>query len=679
MRKLLLLFVCLLLLFVLLYSIYHINNMSSSCEEYIPELDKRRVSYECNERIDWNTFASDQCLHAYKVVILRNCDFAHGTLRVQQPCMLVLSECVEFNPNQPETWLDNNETLITDRACAMYIDPNRGLDWMPSRDAVNNEQYFLPEVSFAYGLGFFAAIAIESKDVIVDLNGYTLSQHPEHALQQRFFACIELADQPFLPLQGPSNFGNILKTADGVLIANGNIGLSSHHGIHGNNCNGVTIENVNFSDFEVAAISLNGSNNVKVVGVNVIQNRHDIPVLATYSASRFIKKFVLDLKDVSGPALQDKFDVLQFDMDTAFNSIILNVGDTPELFKNETGLSDGPAYGLLFNSKGVAVNGFKPTKNEDIFGNLSIYNTNISNLGMGDNEILALKRIDSTGEAVKLQVDTAGSVFQFFNGISELNGTKYTYAGTSLSEVQLELARLKMAYPDLGNYGTLKIDEGLIAWADDITKYFEHDGNNIMTLFNDDGSAYLSPNEVRYKVIGNSDAMHHVTKGAMGIRMDGQSYFNIKNVNISQIVNSSKPGSYLAGNYIKSHPSQTTINGFGGTDLYGAVISASCYGKIDNLCIDYLDSKNGSSVGTMIQNESAVIDLKGVNIKNVYSGSSVCYNPILPQYPNKEPHSRGLEVCNTCKCIGKECITVCNINEQPNGIKADNFIIKTCL
>ena len=85
-----------------------------------------------------------------------------------------------------------------------------------------------------------------------------MQQHPEHALQQRFFSVIELADQPFIPKQGPAQFGNTIRSSSNVAIINGKIGLSSHHGIHGNGVNNIMVKNVDFIDNEVCGIALNG-------------------------------------------------------------------------------------------------------------------------------------------------------------------------------------------------------------------------------------------------------------------------------------------------------------------------------------------------------------------------------------------------------------------------------------
>ena len=84
----------------------------------------------------------------------------------------------------------------------------------------------------AFGLGFFAAIAIATDNVTIDLNGKTISQSDGHALFQRFFAIIELADAPFIKDAGPAQFvGNSFHAAKNIqILGPGTIGQSSHHG-----------------------------------------------------------------------------------------------------------------------------------------------------------------------------------------------------------------------------------------------------------------------------------------------------------------------------------------------------------------------------------------------------------------------------------------------------------------
>lgn len=65
-----------------------------------------------------------------------------------------------------------------------------------------------------------------------------------------------MGSAPFIPKHGPHDFTNF-KKASFVTIKNGIMGLSSHHGIHGNGCSDILVENLTIRDFEVAGISIN--------------------------------------------------------------------------------------------------------------------------------------------------------------------------------------------------------------------------------------------------------------------------------------------------------------------------------------------------------------------------------------------------------------------------------------
>lgn len=88
-------------------------------------------------------------------------------------------------------------------------------------------------------------------------------------LNQRFYAHIELGSSPFLKNIGPHDFANSFVKAQNVLIKNGTLGLSSHHGIHGNYSTNITLRNLVIKNFEIAGIAFNGANNVYVKNVEV--------------------------------------------------------------------------------------------------------------------------------------------------------------------------------------------------------------------------------------------------------------------------------------------------------------------------------------------------------------------------------------------------------------------------
>jgi hypothetical protein len=632
--------------------------------------DKLKLSYKDNGTIDWATFSNDQESHKEKIVKVVNDDFKYGTLRIKQPCMIVLQESISFNPNRPTTWLTSSDTITATFADAVKIDPNRVLDWFPNPTQPNNAQYYEPDISMAYTLGFFAAITVETCDVIIDLNGYVLEQSKEHALQQRFYANIELADQPFIMNQGPSNFGNVLRSARNFWLCNGKVGRSSHHGIHGNGATYIFVDNVDFEDFEVAAISLNSSKCVYYNKVNIIKNRTDVPILGTYSAGRFIKSFVdyLQTHAYSTPQLDTAFDILKLGLDNAFNSNIFNNGAIDALFKNESGLIDGNAYGIVVNPAGVAVLNLaegRASSKANETSNVYFDHCNVNGIHCNIREIVTI----DNGYG-KIQTDTAGSVFQFFNGVSKEIDGKYYYDGTMLSDVQIELAKIRTSRINVGlpvsMFGTLNIDEGIQHWKDNKSLYFMKIDNKLK-LFDHPFTYAPNGNQFVYNIICNGDSMFHVNKGAIGVRIDGCNTVNLNNCSVTNISNIGESGSLLSGEYIKSHPGQGKMIGYGGSKSYGIIFSAVNDMTCDNLNIDTVISKNGTAIGVVVQNESYNCKIENLKINNVTSSIDTDFEQGNYKLPNLYPVSSGILISHDIFNISIKNIFISNVKNNINN------------
>ena len=215
---------------------------------------------------------------------LRQADFAAGTYRIRESGCYRLMEDIAFNPNPAPDGTSPN-SLVDGRPY-----------WMPTASQISGgagAEYPVLDDG-PYNLGFFAAITVETSKVTIDLNGKTLQQSPEHALQQRFFALIEAGSAPFPVGIGPGNFGASFKAASELLVKNGALGLSSHHGIHGNTdergingvverCHKIALYDVTASNFEVAGLHLNGCDDVRVAMTTVGPTRRDVPERGTYA------------------------------------------------------------------------------------------------------------------------------------------------------------------------------------------------------------------------------------------------------------------------------------------------------------------------------------------------------------------------------------------------------------
>ena len=272
------------------------------------------------------------------LIRLRNAHFANGTVRITKPGIYILQEDIQFNPNESN-------------------------DFFPTYAQIASGQYPMGAQG-AYHLGFFAAITIETTGVILDLNSYTIKQSKLHNLEQRFYANIELASAPFIPNQGPATFSTVSNyvAANSALIRNGTLGVSSHHGIHGNAMSNIVIDSVTIKEFEVAGIALNGATNSIINNITNKNASQKIPVLSTYSQSRFIRSFLSTLK-TNNPSASltvdgstKSIDTIISDLNTALETtkikIMENNSTTDSLFQNPTQLYDGNILWYCLKRKG---------------------------------------------------------------------------------------------------------------------------------------------------------------------------------------------------------------------------------------------------------------------------------------------------------------------------------------
>ena len=76
--------------------------------------------------------------------------------------------------------------------------------------------------------------------------------------------------------------------ANNVVIMNGVIGRSSHHGIHANGFENLHLHDLVIHNFEVAGIALNGFTTAKIEHVEVGPVYQDVPVMGVYTQARIM-------------------------------------------------------------------------------------------------------------------------------------------------------------------------------------------------------------------------------------------------------------------------------------------------------------------------------------------------------------------------------------------------------
>ena len=582
--------------------------------------------------------------------------FADGTLIIDtDDASFKLGENIEFNPNPVGTLVtkaDAGLVLPGDPTAEENIALDASLAGRPllsqyDLDGQGPDQGYDPA---AFGIGFFSAIAIPADDVTLDLNGYTLEQSEEHALLQRFYSNIELGSAPFIPGQGPHDFGSTFDPAKNVTILNGTLGLSSHHGIHGNSNDNITIQGVDFKDFEVAAIALNGTNSAVIKDVTAT-NRKDVPVLGTFSNALFIVPYINYL--ASWEALDGDIDLtldlptgslsvydIQADLVNAIDNVYEDViekgcsieankhEDEFNLFQNPFGVVDGNAYGILTGAEGVQVDGYPYVDVSNPSTDIKIKDVEVKNLHSAVSEIPALA--NSEGQAV---IDPIGAVFMLLNAPNGVSNTLSTndlsgyYVGNVLSNAQLMVAKGIEEGAFEGSFLDVSrntIDGDIIDWAESGASLSDLVG----TFGVDDGVG-------KFNWFYNGDTMFHVNKGTIGFKLDGSEDLYLENLSVEGLRSYGLPGSSEGGYYEEGHPKQT-LYGYNGT----ASIAFSLAGTED-VVAKGLDAENifsdwGEVFGVRIFNGSQNITIDNSSINSLYAGvmgQADAPNPLASAYP----------------------------------------------
>ncbi len=431
----------------------------------------------------------------YSLVHLRQGHFDAGTVRLTRPGVYVLKENIVFSPNPSN-------------------------DFQPTAYQIASGLYPVAhgaQPSGAYHLGFFAAITIEGKDIVLDLNGFTIQQSAPHRLHQRFYSNIELGSAPFITGQGPGNFSTAssYKAPTRTLVMNGYLGRSSHHGVHGNAMAGTILYNLSLTAQEVAGIALNGATDTVIAYVTVQNIGSNVPVLAAFSQGRFARRHLATLADrqsdatldlaTGGKTVYQVADELQATLDNPGHG----------LFSNPTGLLDGNVYGILLNVRGIAVNEFLQERPQDALGNERIHLQDIliKELASHPREIIAVSAVPSLGGAYggSRQVGPAGDVFH----VEKTRGDGGKYEGDALSDAQLILA--KYNEPKLG---TTNIHQDLVTWAEQGT---------VATVAG--GTIAFSGTE--YYLVPAGDAMGHAMKGNIGLFLSGGRQITGENITVA--------------------------------------------------------------------------------------------------------------------------------------------------
>ena len=553
-------------------------------------------------------------------------DFAQGTYRIKNPGTYILDCDIEFEPNPPENADENANDY------EMY-----GWYPLPEQEEIYATGFLDNSFIGEYQLGFIAAVTIECDNVVFDLNGFTIEQSKVFYLQQRFFSVFLLNNKNFIEGQGPVFFGAEMKTVSNIIIKNGIIGRSSHHGILARQTNNLLIEDVSFNNFDVAGISLSGFQDVIMRNLDIGPNNQDCPVTGRYLHARAMLPRYKQLVDEKGDEsilingekrqIKDVIDRLIDSMNIIYNEEILGYeyDENDELYQLaqlEFGNSNisprvsdgGVVYGILLNGYGGAVMGLGSAPR--FASNVQMENINIHDFTLNPIEKckFALSNSPFTVRGPFADVFDA-DVASFVDSDGFLH-----YVGTPFSDAQLAFARATESWSALSHT--------------DMGKRFQRWTSGELDLD--------YQNDVMWSC--NTDIQLHVNKGPIGLRIDGISDARLSNINIENLINigdlgdTEKCGAYLKGN---GHQDSQVQLGYTGTDNYGMIVVNSDNVILENdLIINNIESHNGIATGLNILRDAILtLDFNAkIDISNINAGTKLELNTLtFADLPNKIP------------------------------------------
>ena len=591
------------------------------------------------------TAAHAGCENNPDFIKISQADFTTGTYLITAPGKYCLIEDVTFNPNSLDYIRGN-------------VDPNAQpydtSDVLPSQFTVMGGPYD----PSAFGIGFFAAIAIAADGVVLNLNGHLLEQSEEHALQQRFYANIELADRPFISGQGPHSFGT-LNAAKNVVIKNGKLGRSSHHGIHGNDNENVEIKDLVINDWEVAAIALNHVQGLHVTRVSAA-SRRDLPVMGRFSIGRFLRPYINCMVDNGAPftltvqgeakTAADIKKELRQALNRVFKDIVkrdldfIDASKHPEeyaLFHNKFGVVDGNAYGFLINSRGVAVNSFPSLPlTVDSSADVVFEDVTLKRVEGNIDEVVALAATSKKGG----QIDAVGAVFQIFNRhpdtdelltISSEDKSQAEYLGNAVSNAQALVAKAVLAGwfdPSLSGCRA-NLDVSRLSITQDTIDWIE------ATPGTEDAKlSKLEENLGAPALFCNADTMFHVNKGVIGFKMDGAAKLTMSKCTANKVINFGQPGATIC-DYDTTEKSMPLafLSGYNGADSRGFSFAGSKKVTVKKCTVKKVISDWGSAIGFDYFGNSKRATNKKSTVKKAIAGRKADGDKSYFTGPNRVP------------------------------------------
>ena len=461
--------------------------------------------------------------------------------------------------------------------------------------------------------GNHAGIIIESDNVILDLAGYSLYQTPRFYAVQRFFNLVQLNNFPFMldpkksctetstgkqcPVVGPIPHVRLpyFKEPQFVIIKNGAMGLTSHTGIHGNNNKFILVDDIQFSDFEVSAMTFNNLDNSIIENIIVHKSLQKVPfnpfwVTVTLGYKTLLKEGVpLEELNVLSTAIEKM--LMKIKIAYTIDDLLIIAREFPD-FSNEDRkwLSPCGQFGISITKRGPSIHDFSSGTDNSTDTSRVVYiqNTTIKDMAVNVFEDISIAK---GGKPVGL---IAGSVVR---------------TATMDNPLTREILNILKTIPITKR----KVISGL---TDEMIDAIQN-------------PSLSTPLELCRGI----DNMGHISKGLIGIRLDscvhaylnGVRIHNLRNIGdaLTQTEIDIAKQRYFSPSIIMMDSGLISSRTFVGSNSCAFIASAGNLVHIFNSSACDIVSTNGMGIAVALNNKLKSAIVHGIQINNVSSNSKI--------------------------------------------------------
>ncbi|MCB9493166.1 MAG: right-handed parallel beta-helix repeat-containing protein [Epsilonproteobacteria bacterium] len=438
--------------------------------------------------------------------------------------------------------------------------------------------------------GWFAVISIETDNVTLDLNQKTIETTTDFVNAHNFklFSIIELAnaafptppkDLEFTAFAGETEF----ISANNVVVRNGTLGRSSHHGIHGNFNDNIQVHDLVVRDWEVGGIAFNNLISGQIKNCMVSGSQHEIKIKGDPATLHDLRRALVALEDGGDANATPHREAI----DKLIADPVANGTASPIPFP------DGNMYGIFINNfLDVGPRGTEKAclELEQLHGFTHGHCVEIENVSVCNIQAALRETVGMAGYTVR-----EGKVARLTMGPNGVFGT----------------LRWEDAYPS-GTFAPNAILKAQVyavnaADPDGLPAGF---AANILSA---------TPSEALFKThvtpVFGEDLAGHFNKGIFGIRLDCVDGISIKNCNVSGLENKGVTGIVLSDLAGGANYPDFEQKRYKGNDVWGISLSYCNSCLIKDCAVNNCTTSNGDVVGVSCLNGSSA-NL----IENCYTG-----------------------------------------------------------